>query len=216
MSAIIGQPVSRIDGPLKVSGRATYAAEYWDVGQPLYGFIVGATIGKGRITAIDTTGAERSPGVRMVMTHRNAPAQGEADPAIDSAYSRAFPTLAGADVHHYGEPVALVVAETYEQARTAANRVDITYAVEPGRFDFATQLDKAYAPKAVNAGLPTNSAVGNVGLSELSTTADSWPASNRRLIAVNRQSPKLGSHDSIIPIVRGRLSTKNCCEPGGP
>src|SRR5512132_1709822 len=100
MAGIIGQPVDRIDGPLKVSGRATYAAEYWNVGQPLYGFIVGATIGKGRITTIDTARAERELGVRMVMTHRNAPAQGEADPAV-SSYSRAFPTLSGPDVHHY-------------------------------------------------------------------------------------------------------------------
>jgi xanthine dehydrogenase YagR molybdenum-binding subunit len=161
MTAIIGQPISRIDGPLKVSGRATYAAEHWDVGQPLYGFIVGATIGKGRITAIDTTRAERAPGVRMVMTHRNAPAQGEADPSIRSAYSRAFPTLSGPEVHHYGEPVALVVAATYEQAGAAASLVEVTYAGEPGRFDFAARLDQVYAPKAVNAGLPTDSAVGD-------------------------------------------------------
>jgi xanthine dehydrogenase YagR molybdenum-binding subunit len=161
MTAIIGQPISRIDGPLKVSGRATYAAEHWDVGQPLYGFIVGATIGKGHITAIDTARAEKAPGVRMVMTYRNSPAQGTADPSIRSAYSRAFPTLSGPDVHHYGEPVALVVAATYEQARAAANLVDVTYAAEPGRFDFATRLDQAYAPKAVNAGLPTDSAVGD-------------------------------------------------------
>lgn len=161
MAAIIGQPISRIDGPLKVSGRATYAAEHWDVGQPLYGFIVGATIGKGRIAGIDTGRAERAPGVRMVMTHRNAPAQGKADPSIRSAYSRAFPTLDGPDVHHYGEPVALVVAETYEEARTAANLVDVGYTGEPGRFDFTARLDQAYAPKAVNAGLPTDSAVGD-------------------------------------------------------
>ena len=48
---MIGQPINRVDGPLKVSGQATYAYEHWDAGQPLYGFIVGATIGKGRITA---------------------------------------------------------------------------------------------------------------------------------------------------------------------
>jgi xanthine dehydrogenase YagR molybdenum-binding subunit len=161
MATIIGQPISRIDGPLKVSGRATYAAEHWDAGQALYGFIVGATIGKGRITGMDTTRAERAPGVRMVMTHRNAPAQGKADPSIPSAYSRAFPTLDGPDVHHYGEPVAFVVADTYEQARAAAKQVDITYATEPGRFDFAARLNQAYAPKAVNAGLPTDSAVGD-------------------------------------------------------
>jgi xanthine dehydrogenase YagR molybdenum-binding subunit len=161
MTTIIGQPISRIDGPLKTSGRATYAAEHWDVGQPLYGFIVGATIGKGRIAAIDTVRAEREPGVRMVMTHRNAPAQGEADPSIASAYERAYPTLAGPDIHHYGEPVALVIAATYEQARAAANLVGVTYAGEPGRFDFATRLDHAYAPKTVNAGLPTDSLVGD-------------------------------------------------------
>ena len=160
MTAIIGQPINRIDGPLKVSGRATYAAERWNVGQPLYGFIVGATIGKGRVTVIDSTRAEGAPGVRMVMTHRNAPAQGKADPTV-SSYSRAYPTLSGPDVHHFGEPVALVVAETYEQARAAANLLDVTYAVEPGRFDLEACLNHAYAPKTVNAGLPTDSAVGD-------------------------------------------------------
>jgi xanthine dehydrogenase YagR molybdenum-binding subunit len=160
MSTHIGSPVNRIDGPLKVTGSATYAAEHWDSGQPLYGFIVGATIGKGHIEAIDTAHAERAPGVRMVMTHRNAPAQGEADPD-HSSYSRAYPTLASREVRHYGEPVALVVAATYEQARAAAGLVGVTYDTEPGRFDFATRLDHAFAPKAVNAGLATDSAVGD-------------------------------------------------------
>jgi xanthine dehydrogenase YagR molybdenum-binding subunit len=161
MTTIIGRPISRIDGPLKASGRATYAYEHWDVGQPLYGFIVGATIGKGRISAIDTARAEQAPGVRHVMTHLNAPAQGRADPEIRSAYSRAFPTLSGPVVHHYGEPVALVVADTYEQARAATSLVDVTYATAAGRFDFAARLDQTYAPKTVNAELSTDSAVGD-------------------------------------------------------
>jgi xanthine dehydrogenase YagR molybdenum-binding subunit len=161
MTTMTGQPINRVDGPLKVSGRATYAFEHWDVGQPLYGFIVGATIGKGRIKRIDTGAAERAPGVRLVLTHRNAPAQGTPDESIPSQYSRAFPVLSGAEVHHYGEPVALVVATTQEQARSAASLVDVEYAVELGRFDFAEQLDQAYAPKVVNAGLPTDSAVGD-------------------------------------------------------
>ena len=66
MATMIGKPISRIDGPFKVGGQATYAGEQWDVGQPLYGFIVGATIGKGRIAAIDTVSrralAGRAPG----------------------------------------------------------------------------------------------------------------------------------------------------------
>ncbi len=63
---MIGQPINRVDGPLKVSGRATYAYEQWEAGQPLYGSIVDATIGKGRIRGIDASRAERSPGVRPV------------------------------------------------------------------------------------------------------------------------------------------------------
>ena len=163
MATLTGQPINRVDGPLKVSGRATYAYEHWhpDVGQPLYGFIVGATIGKGRITRIDVSRAERSPGVRLVMTHRNAPAQGKPDTSLLSQYSRAFPVLTGPDVHHYGEPVAVVVATTYEEARAAANLVEVAYAVEPGHFDFAARQDHAYAPEKVNAGMPTDSAVGD-------------------------------------------------------
>ena len=74
--ATIGQPINRVDGPLKVTGQATYTYEEWEAGQLLYGYIVGATIGKGRITRIDTARAEGSPGVRLVLTHQNAPKLG--------------------------------------------------------------------------------------------------------------------------------------------
>jgi xanthine dehydrogenase YagR molybdenum-binding subunit len=161
MSAYIGQPVSRVDGPAKVSGQATYACEQWDVGQPLYGCIVGATIGKGRISRIDSRRAMRSAGVRHVLTHENVPPQGMPDPKVDSQYSRAHPALYSAEVHHYGEPVALVIAATFEQARTASHLVDVEYEAARGRFDFAAVLDTAYAPPAVNAGLPTDSAIGH-------------------------------------------------------
>ena len=146
---MIGQPIDRVDGPLKVTGRATYAYEHWEAGQPLYGFIVGATIGRGRITRIDTTRAERSPGVRMVMTYRNTPAQGAPDASIPSPYMRAQPALNSPEIHHYGEPVALVVATTFEQARAAASLVEVNYVAEPGQYDFAARQDQAYAPKRV-------------------------------------------------------------------
>ena len=97
----------------------------------------------------------------MVMTHHNAPAQGIPDESIPFEYWRAQPVLSSPDIHHYGEPVALVVAATFEQARAAANLVDVEYAGEPGRFDFAACQDQAYAPKVVNAGLPTDTAVGD-------------------------------------------------------
>jgi xanthine dehydrogenase YagR molybdenum-binding subunit len=158
---MIGQALNRVDGPLKVTGRATYAYEHWEAGQPLYGFIVGATIGKGRVTRIDTEHAERAPGVHMVMTHHNAPAQGIIDESIPFEYWRAQPVLTNPDIHHYGEAVALVVAATFEQARAAADLVDVEYTGEPGRFDFAAHEDDAYAPKVVHAGFPTDTAVGD-------------------------------------------------------
>src|SRR5262249_48711017 len=98
---------------------------------------------------------------RHVMTYLNAPSQGAADPQIHSAYSRAFPVLDGPDVHHFGEPVAFVVAETWEQARTAAGMIDVQYSPSEGRFDFAAHLARADAPKVVNAGIATDSAVGD-------------------------------------------------------
>ena len=159
---MIGQPLNRVDGPVKVAGAATYAYEYRQ-DAPLYGVIVTATIGRGRIRAIDLSQARRSPGVREIFTHENAPEQGARDAPGPSPlpYARARPTLTKPEVGHYGEAVALVVADTLEQATAAANLVRITYAAEGGRFDFMADTAKAYAPKALLFGFPTDSAVGN-------------------------------------------------------
>jgi xanthine dehydrogenase YagR molybdenum-binding subunit len=159
---MIGQALNRVDGPLKVSGRATYAYEHWVDGiQPLYGFIVGATVGAGRIAMVDTARAEASPGVHTVMTHHNTQVQGAPDPSIAFEYWRAFPALSGPDVHHYGEPVALVVATTFEQARAAAHLVDVEYAGGPGSYDFAAVQDQAYIPESLILGIPAVTAVGD-------------------------------------------------------
>jgi xanthine dehydrogenase YagR molybdenum-binding subunit len=160
MNPIVGKPISRIDGPLKVSGQATYAYEHWDVGQPLYGFIVGARIGKGRIVTIDAARAEQSPGVRLVLTYQNAPPQGTPDPS-DSQYDRAVPTLATPDIRYYGEPVALVVATTFEQARAGAHLVTVDYAEAPGYYDFAALQDQAYAPKSAEGHWQPDTQVGD-------------------------------------------------------
>ncbi|MGW6604197.1 molybdopterin cofactor-binding domain-containing protein [Streptomyces sp. NPDC055036] len=158
---MIGQAVDRVDGPLKATGQAAYAYEHWEAGQPLYGFIVGATIGKGRITGIDTESVASAPGVHLVMTHLNTPAQGPRDESVTFEYWRAQPVLTGPDIHYYGEPVALVVAETLEQARAAAGLVEVEYSAGRGRFDFAKYEDQVYIPKVVNAGLPTDTEVGD-------------------------------------------------------
>ena len=158
---MIGQPINRVDGPVKVTGRATYAYEYRQDEAPLYGVIVTATIGRGRIQEIDVSHAERSPGVRAVITHQNTPAQGVREESHPLTYWRARPTLANADISHYGEPVALVVAATLEEAQAGASLVRTAYAAEPGNFDFTANAATAYAPKQLFFGMPTDSAVGN-------------------------------------------------------
>ncbi len=161
---VLGRPLNRVDGPLKVSGRATYAYEYAGAGKVAYGFIVGAGIANGRVLGIDTADAKAVPGVLLIMTHENAPKQaayvtadkvGERGP-----YGVARPFLADDQVHYYGEPVALVVAESFENARDAAARVKIRYADghEPVS---RVKAERPYAPKNVRGFLPTDSIVGD-------------------------------------------------------
>ena len=79
---LLGQPLDRIDGPLKVTGRAPYAYEYREGGAPAYAFLVEAGIATGCLLAIDTAAAEKAPGVILVLTYKNAPKQ---DPKTDSS-----------------------------------------------------------------------------------------------------------------------------------
>ncbi|MCW5801223.1 MAG: xanthine dehydrogenase family protein molybdopterin-binding subunit [Deltaproteobacteria bacterium] len=159
---MIGDPVPRIDAPKKVTGTATYTAEVWDAGQPLYGWIVGAAIGHGRIARLDTARAEAAPGVQLVWTHRNAPRQHEPD-AGQSSYARARPVLTSAEIRHHGEAVALVVATTLEEARAAAALVDVAYEAADGHFDLAAREAHAVEPPMVQSGLfATRSKLGDV------------------------------------------------------
>ncbi|HVK75328.1 MAG TPA: xanthine dehydrogenase family protein molybdopterin-binding subunit [Kofleriaceae bacterium] len=158
---MIGQPIDRVDAPLKVSGRAPYSYETQELAPPLQGFIVGAPIGRGRITRIDATRARRAPGVRLVMTYLDAPPQAAPDLAVPSAYDRAQPVLHGPEVHAYGEPVALVVADTLEEARAAAAQVDVVYDVAVGRFDLAARESKSFVPERVNAGMAVDTRTGD-------------------------------------------------------
>ena len=146
---LIGKPIARVDGRLKVTGKAPYAYEVQEApGAPAYGFIVEATIAKGRIADIDASAAEKAPGVLMVMTHRNAPKQGAWGPVdAKDRFARSSPQLASDRVRYYGEAVAFVVAESFEVARAAAKLVRIRYAVEPGEFDMAAAQGKAETPK---------------------------------------------------------------------
>lgn len=161
---IIGRPIDRVDGPLKVTGGATYAYENALEGTA-YGYILGAAVAKGRIAEIDTAEAERAPAVLLVMTHRNAPAQPDFGPAVTptvpEVFTRARPALNSERVRYYDEPVALVVAETFEAARAAAGLIKVRYDEEPGLYDLPGRVADAYAPKRTNAGFETDSVVGD-------------------------------------------------------
>lgn len=161
----IGRPLDRIDGPLKVTGRATYAYEQLAGDQTVYGHILGAAIAKGRIVEIDTTEAEQAPGVLHVMTHRNSPAQPAfgppVTPTVPEVFTRARPMLASDQVRYYDEPIAFVVAQTFEAARAATGLIRVRYEEARGVFGLETHLDDAYAPRRTNAGFETDSAIGD-------------------------------------------------------
>jgi xanthine dehydrogenase YagR molybdenum-binding subunit len=155
---LVGQPLDRIDCPLKVTGHATYAYEYRSAseigGVPAYGFVVVSTIGKGRITAIDTTAAEKAQGVLLVLIYKNAPPQGA--PASNSVAQ-----LANDKVLFHGQPVALIVADSFEAARAAAFMVKTSYAAEQGTHDLRAAQATAAVPKA-RGGTEPDTSKGNI------------------------------------------------------
>jgi xanthine dehydrogenase YagR molybdenum-binding subunit len=134
---VIGKPHDRIDGKFKTTGTAPYAYERHDaVANPAYGYVVGSAIAKGRITAIDMTEAKAAPGVLTIVTAANA------GPLVKGSFNTAK-LLGGPEIEHYHQAVALVIAETFEQARAAAALVRVDYARGKGRFDLTTELKTA-------------------------------------------------------------------------
>lgn len=131
-SAAIGEPLDRVDGPLKVTGRAPYAAEHKLRQAPLVGWIVEATIPAGRITQLDTSAAEKSPGVVAVLTHRNVPQQRPpGEPEDEGRFTQSRAMLFDDHIRYHGFPVALVIADTLANARHAGRLVNAQYGPDP-------------------------------------------------------------------------------------
>ncbi len=152
---VVGQPTDRIDGPLKTTGSAKYAYEYNDqVTNPAYGYIVGAAIARGTIKRIDLSAAKAAPGVLAIVTASNAgPLQ------TGKFYVSRF--LAGPQVDHYHQAVAVVVAETFEQARYASTLVKVNYKKMPGSFDLEAAKDAAQTPAPAQFGPPAETMIGD-------------------------------------------------------
>ncbi|MGO9567300.1 MAG: xanthine dehydrogenase family protein molybdopterin-binding subunit [Desulfomonilaceae bacterium] len=159
----IGKPTSRVDGRAKVTGAAKYAAEY-NVPGLVYGVVVSSAIAKGKITRIDATDALQLPGVLQVFTHENGPQLAQSDDNYRDDIAppgSPFRPLYNNEIKYSAQPVALVVANTFELARYAASIVRVEYEREAHATDLNEELEKAYQPKPREYFPPTPDPRGN-------------------------------------------------------
>jgi len=132
-AGIIGRPTPRIDGPLKTTGMAQYAADFHFDGMA-YAVPVVATVASGRIRTLDASSAEKLPGVLLVLHHGNIGPLYRTVPGDDNATnSEVRSALEDETVRHWGQYIGLVVAETPEQATAGAAAVRVEYDAEPAR-----------------------------------------------------------------------------------
>ena len=158
---LIGAPVSRIDGPLKVQGAAPFAAEF-AMEEMLYASLVYSTIAKGKITDLDTDAAEAAPGVVFVMTYRNAPKL--KPPPIFMTSPKAaglddIPVMQDETIYWNGQPIALILAETQEQADYAKSLIQASYKAEPATTVFEDAKKRAHPQDF--AGQPLSQKIGD-------------------------------------------------------
>jgi xanthine dehydrogenase YagR molybdenum-binding subunit len=142
-------PIDRVDGKAKVTGTALYAADqrFQNVA---YGFLVGSTIAKGHIKNLDTKSAERAPGVLAVITHLNAPkipgySTGK-NPAKPPTGGQALRIFYNNEIFYYDQPIALVIADTYERVLYAAKLVKAQYEKAAHQTELDANLSKAKTP----------------------------------------------------------------------
>lgn len=132
----IGQPIIRVDGPAKVKGEATYSAEF-NVPNVAYAVMVTSTIPNGRIRRMDTAAAQSAEGVVGVMTPANAPRLPQGGKAaVHPPAGRVLSVLQDNAVHYNNQPIAVVVAETLNQALYAASLIHVRYQADPANLDF--------------------------------------------------------------------------------
>ncbi|MBY0339368.1 MAG: xanthine dehydrogenase family protein molybdopterin-binding subunit [Acetobacteraceae bacterium] len=151
----VGRPRSRVDGPLKVTGRAKYAADYATNGL-LHAVVVTAPIAKGRIARMDTARAEAVPGVLRVFTHENRPRTAWFDRSWQDQVGppgSPFRPLYDDRVHFALQPAALVVAEEFEVARHAAGLVGMECEAETPETDLKRAMTEAYVPPKRRSGI---------------------------------------------------------------
>jgi xanthine dehydrogenase YagR molybdenum-binding subunit len=216
---LIGQPLSRVDGRLKVTGKATYSAE-WNIPNLVYGAMVTSSAASGRIQSIDSQAAERSPGVLAVMTHLNTPKLPPMPPEGKPAGPTKLQLLQDDTVRYSNQPIAVVIATTFEQAVHAAELLKVTYTAEPHLVTLDAAHGTRYTPeKTSGAGEPSTSSRGDFKAAQAAAkitlekvyyigTETHNPMEPHATIAV-WDGPKLTLYDSTQGIFadRGRVAT---------
>jgi xanthine dehydrogenase YagR molybdenum-binding subunit len=153
--ANIGQGIDRVDGRLKVTGQARYAAEFAVPGV-VHAVLVNSTIGSGAITGFDLAAAQAMPGVLAIITPDNAPKLRIGSQSVHA------PLLQDRDVHFNGQHIAVVVAETLDQADAAASLVRVRYRRDEPVTSMDAVLGQAYTPKSFrNGARPADSRRGD-------------------------------------------------------
>ncbi|MEU6578689.1 xanthine dehydrogenase family protein molybdopterin-binding subunit [Streptomyces sp. NPDC046805] len=179
VTSYIGKAVNRVEGPAKVTGEATYTADFRPGPGLTYGVVVGSSIPHGRLTAVDTAAAEAAPGVLAVLTPFNAPRLPYriSRTIIDAQDGEPIHVFQDDRIHFHGQAVALVVAETFETATHAATLVRASYDEEPAVTSFEAAAAHAVPPGPgnVQAGMPGETLRGDpdAALRTAAATVDS-------------------------------------------
>ncbi|MCW8085509.1 xanthine dehydrogenase family protein molybdopterin-binding subunit [Sabulicella glaciei] len=203
---LIGTPQDRVDGRAKVTGTARYVADFETGAEVLHAHVLNSAIAIGRIRRIDTTRALAVPGVVEVFTHENRPRTAW----FSSSYKddvgppgKPLRPLYDSSISYSGEPVALVVAESYETARYAANLVEVEYEAKPHETDLLKQLPNSYVPKKRRSGInppprPKGSAASALESAPVKHVA-------RYLIAAEHHNPMEMHATTVIREADGKL-----------
>jgi xanthine dehydrogenase YagR molybdenum-binding subunit len=185
---LVGGKISRVDGILKVMGKADYTADY-NFPNEAWAYTIKSTIAKGTITNIDTSAAEKAPGVVKIYTSANRPKiyPPKTEHSEGVIVGEVLTPLDGNQIKYFGQDIAYVVAESYEQAREAASLIRVAYA--PAMPIGSKEAAKLVAPDSVNGDKPHLEKKA----SSVSSVEDAWNASPVK-IDVTYETPPIHHH----------------------
>jgi xanthine dehydrogenase YagR molybdenum-binding subunit len=169
--ASVGQPLSRREAFLKVTGEARYAADHHPHGM-LHAVLAVASIARGRVTGLDAAAAEAHPGVVAVMTPESAPALAQSPDEKSNPFAFRLEALQSDGVRYAHQPIAVVIAESLEAATEGVAMLRPRYEIETARMGL--DANAPFVPPAVGAGTATNAGIGDVeiGMAEADHTID--------------------------------------------